>query len=665
MPDTSPRSPRPEPMRPRTPVRHRTFLPMTAEEADGPLDVILVTGDAYVDHPAWGVAAVGRWLEAHGFSVGIIAQPDWRDVEALRVLGRPRLFFGVTAGNMDTMVNKYTAARRIRTDDAYSPGGEPGRRPDRATIPYTALCKQAFKGVPVVAGGVEASLRRFAHFDFWQDKIRGSILLEAKADLLVYGMGERAIIDIATRLAAGDTVKECRDIAGVAYPLGASEAPPAGDDVVEVPPLGACRSDPTAFNQLTVHMYRESNPHCGRTLIQAHKKRWVVQNPPALPLETAELDRLHELPYQYRPHPCYRQPIPALESIQGSVTVNRGCSGGCAFCALTIHQGKDVTSRSHESVVREVKQMRSRPGFKGIVSDLGGPTANMFHMNCKDERANQLCRRVSCLHPKRCKHYGTDHKPYLNLLREVRELPGIKRVYINSGIRYDLAALDDEFVEELAAHHTPGQLSVAPEHASPDALSKMKKPAIGYFSKFMERFRKANEAAGREQFLVPYFQCAHPGTGPEACIELALYMKENKLRPRQVQMFMPTPSTLATAMYVSGRDPYTKAKVFVAKGDRERSRQRALLFYWKREEWPHVREALEAWGRRDLIGRAPSCLVPPGPAFGAWTRRTTARGRSGGRGKGVRYDTHMGMNVERASRAEQREEAWEAIAVRP
>ncbi len=637
---------------------HRPFLPMTLEEAGGPVDIVLVTGDAYVDHPSWGVAAVGRWLEAHGFSVGVIAQPDWRDVESLRVLGRPRLFFGVTAGNMDTMVNKYTAARRIRTDDAYSPGGEPGRRPDRATIPYTALCKQAYKGIPVVAGGVEASLRRFVHFDFWQEKIRGSILLEAKADLLVYGMGERAIIDIAQRLAEGRGVESCRDIAGVAYPLGAKDSPPAGDNVIVLPSLAECRSSPAAFNQLTVHMYRESNPHCGRTLIQAHSSRWVVQNPPARPLETAELDRLHELPYQYRPHPCYRKPIPALQSIQGSVTVNRGCSGGCAFCALTIHQGKDVTSRSHESVVREVRNMSQRPDFNGIVSDLGGPTANMFHMNCQDERANSMCRRVSCLHPKRCKHYGTDHKPYIKLLREVRELPGIKRVFVNSGIRYDLASLDSEFVEELAAHHTPGQLSVAPEHASPDALSMMKKPAINYFSDFMARFQAANAAAGKEQFLVPYFQCAHPGTGPEACVELALYMKEHGLRPRQVQMFMPTPSTLATAMYVSGHDPYTKKPVFVAKGDRERSRQRALLFYWKREEWPYVREALLAWGRADLIGTHPSCLVPPGPAFGAWTRRTKSKGK-------VRYDTHMGMKVERASAQEQREESWEAIAVRP
>ena len=484
------------------------------------------------------------------------------------------------------------------------------------------------------------------------------LLLEAKADLLVYGMGERAIIDIARRLAQGDTVKQCRDLAGVSYPLGMKEPRPEGPKVIEVPSLAECRRDPAAFNQLTSHMYRESNPHCGRVLIQQHGSRWVVQNPPAEPLDTPELDRLHELPYQYRPHPCYRKPIPALNSIQGSVTVNRGCSGGCSFCALTIHQGKDVTSRSHESVVREVRKMGKRKGFSGTVSDLGGPTANMFHMNCQDEAANKVCRRVSCLHPKRCKLYGTDHKPYLKLLREVRELPGIKHVYINSGIRYDLASLDDEFVEELALHHTPGQLSVAPEHASPDALAKMKKPAIEHFSAFMDRFKAANKAAGRKQFVVPYFQCAHPGTGPEACIALAQYMKREGLRPRQVQMFMPTPSTLATSMYVTGVDPQTREPVYVAKGDRERSRQRALLFYWKREEWPHVREALRAWGRTDLIGRQDDCLVPPGPAHGAWAKQMRKRGK-------VRYDTHMGMKVERASAQEQAEASWEAIAVRP
>jgi len=635
---------------------------MTLDEVGPePLDVILVTGDAYVDHPSWGVAAIGRWLEAHGYSVGVIAQPDWEDVEAFRVLGRPRLFFGVTAGNMDTMVNKYTASRRLRSKDAYTPGGDNDRRPDRATIPYVSKVRQAFKGVPVVIGGVEASLRRLAHFDFWQDKVRGSILMDAKADLLVFGMGEHQVVEIAGRLDAteGDVktrVRACRDIPGVAYALGGKEEPPSGKEVVVAPSVEQCKRDPLALNEVTKLMYRESNPHCGKVVIQQHGGRWVVQNRPAVPLTTDAMDRLHELPYAYSAHPCYRGEIAALKSIQGSVTVNRGCSGGCSFCALTIHQGKDVTSRSTKSVMREVRGMRERPGFKGIISDLGGPTANMFHMKCMDEAANKVCRRVSCLHPVRCKHYGTDHKPYIDLLRQARQTAGIKRVYVNSGIRYDLASLDNEFVEELAAYHVQGQLSVAPEHASDNALANMKKPKIEYFTDFMRRFRRANDKAGKKQFLVPYFQCAHPGIGPVETIELALYMKRHDLRPRQVQMFMPTPATIATAVFHSGVDPFTRKPVHVAKSARERSRQRALLFYWKQEEWPHVREALHKWGRADLIGRGKGeYLVPPGPIYGAWSNRSKAT-------QGIRYDTHMGIRVERASRSEETEQAWESIA---
>ncbi len=622
-----------------------SFMPMTAEERAGHiLDVILVTGDAYVDHPGWGVALIGRWLEDNGFSVGVIAQPDWRSASAFEVLGRPRLFFGVTAGNMDSMVNRFTASRHVRRRDAYSPGGAIGMRPDRASIPYTSMLRSSFPGIPVVLGGIEASLRRMAHFDFWQDRVRGSILLDAKADLLVHGMGERPILEIAQRLASTNDVHSCRDISGVAYALGAKEEVPSGPDVVVSPSLEECKSDGLAFNRMTKIMYRESNPHCGRQIVQAHGGRTVVINRPARPLDTQELDRIHELPYAFRAHPCYRKPIPALQSIQGSVTVNRGCSGGCSFCALTIHQGKDVSSRSEESVLREIDTLSRHKGFKGIISDLGGPTANMFHMKCMDEQANQLCRRVSCLHPTRCKHFGTDHKPYLRLLRKARQLPGIKRVFVNSGIRYDLAALDNEFVEELAMHHVQGQLSVAPEHASDKALQMMRKPPITHFKDFMRRFKAANKAAGKEQYLVPYFQCAHPGVGPEETIELALFMKKEGLRPRQVQMFMPTPATLATAMYFSGFDPHTKKPVYVAKGDRERSRQRALLLYWKREEWPHLREALTAWGRKDLIGKGPNHLVPPGPAYGAWKRRVQGK-----------------LGTVKASQQEEREENWESI----
>ena len=633
-----------------------TPLPMTREEAGHKdLDVILVTGDAYVDHPGWGVAAIGRWLEGHGFSVGIISQPDWNDPNAFRVLGRPRLFMGITAGNMDTMVNLYTASRRIRSTDAYSPGGRTGMRPDRATIPYVSRARQALPGVPIVVGGIEASLRRLVHYDFWQDKMRGSILLDSKADLLVFGMGELPVVEIAQRLRDGKSIKECRDIPGTAYALGGKESVPEGEHVEVLPSLADCKSDRRALGRVTLHMYRESNPHCAKTLVQLHGSRWVVQNPPARPLETEEMDRLHEMPFTHQAHPCYRKPIPALQSIAGSVTVNRGCSGGCSFCALTIHQGKDVTSRSTESVLREVASLPDRAGFNGIVTDLGGPTANMFHMKCNSPAANAVCRRVSCLHPVRCKHYGTDHKPYLNLLRKARNLPGIRRVYVNSGIRYDLAALDDEFVEELAAHHVQGQLSVAPEHASSAALQMMRKPKVEYFDDFMRRFRASNEKAGKEQYVVPYFQCAHPGVGPEETIQLAQYMKKSGLRPRQVQMFMPTPATIATAMYVSGMDPYTKKSVFVARGDRERSRQRALLFYWKKEEWPHVREALTAWRRKDLIGNGPDCLVPPGAAYGAWTRWKR-------NSKSVRFDTHMGLKVEGARQYEEDEQNWEAVS---
>ncbi|MBM4367132.1 MAG: YgiQ family radical SAM protein [Deltaproteobacteria bacterium] len=623
---------------------------MTREEAQGPLDVILVTGDAYVDHNSYGVALLGRWLEDHGFSVGVIAQPPWDDPEPFRVLGPPRLFFGVTAGQMDSMVNHYTAARRIRNDDAYSPGGQAGLRPDRACIAYANRCKQAFPGVPVVLGGVEASLRRFAHYDYWQDRIRRSILLDAKADLLVYGMGELAALEIARRLHAGRGIESCRDIPGTAWALGMKTARPAMK-VIEAPSFEACAADPLDFNRLTVLMYRESNPACAEAIVQKHGDRAIWCNPPARLLTTAEMDRLYELPYADAAHPSYRAPIPAFESIRGSITVNRGCSGGCSFCALTLHQGKDVVSRSSESVVREARGLVGKKGFNGVISDLGGPTANMFHMRCQSEEANAVCRRVSCLHPVRCKHYGTDHAPYVELLREVRALPGIKRVFVNSGLRYDLAALSPGFVEEIAANHVSGSLTTAPEHVSPRALAYMRKPEVNAFGDFIKRFKAASLAAGKKQFIVPYFQCGHPGTGPDETIELALYMKAHDLRCRQVQLFMPTPGTIATAMFVSGVDPYSKKPLFVARGHKERARQRALLFWWKREEWPAVREALVAWGRRDLIGTGPGALVPPGPAFGNWQRGARPEYREG-----------MGMQVERASRQEVDEERWEGHA---
>ena len=628
---------------------------MTRDEAGGrQLDVILVTGDAYVDHNSFGVALIGRWLEAHGFSVGVIAQPDWTSADAFQVLGRPRLFFGVTSGNMDSMVNHYTAGRRIRTDDAYSPGGKAGLRPDRACIPYTSRVRQAYPGVPIVLGGVEASLRRFAHYDYWQDRIRRSILLDAKADLLLHGMAEHAIIQIARKLSAGEPIESCRNLPGVAWALGMKDELPA-EGWEEMPTFEACKQDPLAFNRSTVLMYRESNPHCALPLVQRHGDRAIWCNAPAEPLTTAQMDRLYELPYANAPHPCYRDPIPAFEAIKGSITVNRGCAGGCSFCALTLHQGKDVSSRSEASVLREIEGLTKSKSFNGIISDLGGPTANMFHMRCNSEAANKVCRRVSCLHPVRCKHYGTDHKPYLGLLRKVRTMPGIKRVFVNSGLRYDLAQLDEEFVEEVTTHHVSGSLTAAPEHVSPRTLHAMRKPELHHFQDFVDRFKQASADAGKKQFLVPYFQCAHPGCGPEDAIELGMYLKRNGLRCRQVQTFMPTPGTISTAMYVSEHDPYTKKPVPVAKGHKERSRQRSLMFWWKKEEWPAIREALIHYGRRDLIGRGRDALVPPGPARGGWITQHHKKGPVVG---------HMGTlveRVERASREEVDEERWEAI----
>jgi uncharacterized radical SAM protein YgiQ len=631
---------------------HAAFLPMTPEEAGHrQLDVILVTGDAYVDHNSFGVALIGRWLEAHGYTVGVISQPAWNSPEAFTILGRPRLFFGVTSGNMDSMVNAYTAARRIRNDDAYSPGGRAGLRPDRACIAYAGRVKQAWPGVPVVLGGIEASLRRIAHYDYWQDKMRRSILLDAKADLLCHGMAELTVVAIADRLAAGETIAACRDLPGVAWALGKKDALPDVPHVV-APSFEACLADPLAFNALTVLMYRESNPHCAKPVVQPHGDRSIWCNPPSRPLETAELDRLYELPYANEAHPCYRERIPAFESIRGSVTVNRGCSGGCSFCALTLHQGKDVVSRSSASVVREVEGLTRRKGWNGVISDLGGPTANMFHMSCTSEAANQVCRRVSCLHPVRCKHYGTDQGPYIDLLREVRVLPGVKRVFVNSGLRYDLAALNDDIVEEIATNHVSGTLTTAPEHMSTRTLGYMRKPEMTHFAKFVRRFEAASEKAGKNQIIVPYFQCAHPGCGPEDAIELALYLKRSGLRCRQVQTFMPTPGTISTAMYVSGVDPYSKVPVYVARGHKERSRQRAMLFWWKREEWPAIREALQTWRRPDLIGDGPQCLVPPGPARGGWIRGARPH---------EPVVSGMGMTIERASSQDEDEERWEGL----
>ena len=602
------------------------FLPTSRAEMEArgweQADVVFVSGDAYVDHPSFAAALLGRWLETHGFRVAILAQPDWQSAEAWRALGPPRLFYAVSAGNMDSMINHYTANRKRRGADAYSPGGRIDLRPDRASVVYTQRCREAFKGVPVVVGGVEASLRRVAHYDYWSDKVRPSHLVNSKADLLAFGMGEHTILEIARRLDAGEEVSALRDLRGVAYLLGAkAELPehgfgdaPRGD--VVLPGYEEVLTDKRAFAVATRQVHQETNPGNARRLIQAHGDRRVVINPPALPVETAELDRLHELPYARSPHPSYEEKIPAWQTIADSVQIMRGCFGGCTFCSITLHQGRRIQSRSEASVLRELESVAARPGFKGHVSDIGGPTANMYRMRCSRPEIEARCRRLSCVHPKVCKLLGTDHTPLRDLMRKSRALPGIKKVNVASGIRMDLAAEDPAYLEELATHHVGGHLKVAPEHASEKVLKKMKKPGGDSFERFAAGFAEASKRAGKEQYLVPYFIASHPGSGLDEMIELALYLKKNGYRPRQVQDFIPAPMDLATCMYYTGLDPETLEPVESARTASERGLQRALLQYWEPRNHALVKRALERAGRRDLIGDGPGCLIPSrAPAF--------------------------------------------------
>jgi len=610
------------------PQAQRQPLPLTPQEVRqrgwDEVDVVLVSGDAYVDHPSYGTAVVGRVLEAAGYRVAILAQPDWTSCEPWKVFGRPRLFFGVGAGNMDSMINHYTANRKVRNDDAYSPGGRIGLRPDRATLAYSQRCREAFKGVPVIAGAVEASLRRLAHYDYWSDKVRGSILLDAKADLIVYGMAESTIVEVARRLDAGQGVKDLRDLRGVTYALGAKEPVPEGDDVELLPSYETIKTDKREFARATKLLHLNSNPHNAKTLVQLHGKRAVVCTPPAFPLSTAELDRVHELPYTRRPHPSYKERIPAYEVIKHSVQIMRGCFGGCTFCSITAHQGRIIQSRSQGSVLRELRQLKDEPDFKGVVSDLGGPTANMYTMRCTKPEVEATCKRLSCVHPKICKLLGTDHGPLVELLERAREEPGIKKILVASGVRMDLAQRSPEYLEAMAAHHVGGRLKVAPEHASDDVLKLMKKPGIDSFTRFGERFGEASRRAGKgNQQLVPYFIASHPGSDLDEMIELALYLKRNGYRPDQVQDFIPAPLDIATAMYYTGLDPISMKPVKVASGMRDRRLQRSLMQFFKPENYFLVREALRKANRTDLIGDGCDALIPaqPPPAAIAARRR--------------------------------------------
>jgi uncharacterized radical SAM protein YgiQ len=554
--------------------------------------------------------------------VAVLAQPDWSSCDAWRQFGRPRLFFGVSAGNMDSMINHYTANRKVRNDDAYSPDGRIGRRPDRATLAYCQRSREAFPGVPVVAGGVEASLRRIAHYDYWSDTVRRSILLDAKADLVVFGMGERTVLEVARGLAAGRTVKDLRDLRGVAYRLGASEPPPSGDGTLELPAYEAVAADPLAFCEMTRVAHLETNPHNARRLVQRHGREAVVVNPPALPLEQHEMDEVYGLPFTRRPHPSYGAArIPAFEVVETSVQIMRGCFGGCTFCSITAHEGRIIQSRSPESIITEIKLLAAQPGFKGTVSDIGGPTANMYQMRCTRPEVEAKCRRLSCVHPTICKLLGTDHGPLKAVMREARTVEGVKRVLVASGVRMDLARRDPDYLRELAEHHVGGHLKVAPEHTDPEVLSLMKKPAADDFVEFDKAFKAASRRVGKKQYTVPYFIASHPGSGVEEMIELAVFLKRNGYKPDQVQDFIPSPFDIAACMYHTGLDPMTRKPVTVTKGLRDRRMQRALLQFFKPENYFEVRRALEQAGRQDLIGAGCDCLIPDRPPKEALDRK--------------------------------------------
>ena len=687
------------------------FLPMSRAEMDAlgwdSCDVILVTGDAYVDHPSFGMAIVGRLLEAQGFRVGIIAQPDWQSAAPFAALGRPNLFFGITAGNMDSMVNRYTSDRRLRSDDAYTPGGEGGQRPDRAVIVYAQRTREAFPDAPIIIGGIEASLRRIAHFDYWSEKVRRSVLLDAKADLLVYGNAERQIVDIAHRLAGGERITEITDLRGTAFvrravprdwieidsthldtpgPLNPpidpyamednggtkstrTEAPPSSADeqvvkfvrrvrnadrersVIRLPAFEQVVDDPVLYAHASRILHLEANPGNARALVQRHGNLDVWLNPPPIPLTTKEMDRVYELSYQRRPHPFYGDAeIPAYKMIRFSIAIQRGCFGGCTFCSITEHEGRIIQSRSEESVLREIETIRDTvPGFTGVISDLGGPTANMYRLACKSRAIESACRKPSCVYPGVCPNLNTDHTPLIKLYRKARALPGIKKVLIASGVRYDLAIESPDYVKELAQHHVGGYLKIAPEAISEGPLSKMMKPGVGTYDRFKELFDRYSKEAGKEQYLIPYFIAAHPGTTDEDMLELALWLKKNGFRADQVQAFLPSPMATATAMYHTGKNPLRRVArdsetVAIPKGLKVRRLHKAFLRYHDANNWPVLREALRRMGRADLIGPGKQHLVPP------WQPAGTGGEAEGRRTQKFRTQ-HTGLPINPARRS--------------
>ncbi|WP_333003476.1 YgiQ family radical SAM protein [Vibrio coralliilyticus] len=648
------------------------FLPTSRKEMDAlgwdSCDIIIVTGDAYVDHPSFGMAIIGRLLEAQGFRVGIIAQPEWHNKDAFTQLGRPNLFFGITAGNMDSMINRYTADRKLRHDDAYTPNNEGGKRPDRATLVYSQRCREAYKGVPLVLGGIEASLRRLAHYDYWSDKVRRSILFDAKADILLFGNAERALVEVAHRLADGEEIGTMTNIRGTVVSLPEEpegykiidssriekprkeafippnpyaveeqcdtkakteepEAKPiairpsrhdAATTAVRIPHFEKLNNDRILYAHASRIMHLETNPYSGRALIQRHGDRelWVNQAP--IPLSTEEMDYVFGLPYARVPHPKYgKAKIPAYDMIKTSVNIMRGCFGGCSFCSITEHEGRIIQNRSQESIINELEEIRDKvPGFTGTISDLGGPTANMYRLGCSDPKAEANCRRPSCVFPGICNKLNTDHKHTIDLYRAARKVEGVKKVMIASGVRYDLAIESPEYVKELVTHHVGGYLKIAPEHTEKGPLNLMMKPGMGTYDRFKEMFEKYSAEAGKKQYLIPYFISAHPGTEDEDMLNLALWLKKNDFECDQVQNFYPSPMCNATSMYYSETNPLKRVKykqreeVPVAKGERQRRLHKALLRYHDPANWPLIREALISMGKKHLIGDKQSCLVP-------------------------------------------------------
>ena len=609
----------------------RDFLPLTSkdifERGWDCVDFVLISGDAYVDHPSFASAIISRVLEDAGFRVGIIPQPDWKDPDAFRVLGKPALAFLISPGNIDSMVNHYTVNKKRRRSDAYSPGGEAGLRPDRAAIVYTSMARQAYKGIPVILGGLEASLRRFSHYDYWSDKVRKSVLLDSKADLLMYGMGERSMVQIARSLQNGTGIKDLRNVRGTVCSVSSKDKLPEG--TLQLPSWEEVSRDKKAYARSFWVQYGNTDPVTARPLAEACGDRTVLQNPPSFPLSREEIDKVYALPYVRKAHPVYdsKGGIPALKEVEFSLVHNRGCFGGCSFCALTYHQGRVISSRSHESVIAEAETLVRQEGFKGYIHDVGGPTANFRAPSCAKQLKYGVCADRQCLTPDPCRNLKVDHSDYLDLLRALRKLKGIKKVFIRSGIRFDYLLLDknETFLRELCRYHVSGQLKVAPEHVSPRVLKAMNKQKHQVYRRFMAKFAAINRELDKKQYLIPYFISSHPGSTLKDAIRLAEFMKETRFIPDQVQDFYPTPGTLSTCMYHTELDPETMKSVSVVKKEREKKMQRALLQFNRKENYSLVREALLKEGRRDLIGTGPKCLIPLFSCGGGGSNRKSSK----------------------------------------